>query len=57
MLVLTPVCSWSADAIPTDAEQATGLEKKEHDAMLTGTPVLLNINFYCYQWSRCLAVF
>lgn len=31
--------SAAGDSIPTDAEQATGLEKKEYDAMAAGIEV------------------
>ena len=36
---LSGIRSGDKDSIPTDAEQATGLEKKEYDAMVAGIEV------------------
>ena len=41
------------ETIPNDAEQATGLEKKELDALLEGKEVIL-INAHLVTWSLLL---
>ena len=34
---------YDLDSIPTDVEQATGLEKKELDALMAGVEVMMNV--------------
>ncbi|XP_078362414.1 cytochrome c oxidase subunit 5B, mitochondrial-like [Oculina patagonica] len=45
-LSLTSTRSAAGDSIPTDAEQATGLEKKEYDAMAAGIEDPFNLKPY-----------
>lgn len=45
-----------SDTIPTEEEQATGLERREFEAMVAGNMVCLFINEIWFEWLKLLCI-